>query len=145
MKKQNSNLIFISWIIAMFATFGSLFFSVVMEFTPCSLCWYQRVAMYPLAVIFLFGVYDEDQSCMRTSIPFTLIGWTIALYHNLLQWEIIPESASPCLSGVPCSAKWINWFGFISIPFLSLIAFTILLIILIIFYKNKKSTRTINE
>ncbi|WP_412473273.1 disulfide oxidoreductase [Halobacteriovorax sp. YZS-1-1] len=145
MKKQNSNLIFISWIVAMIATVGSLFFSVIMEFTPCSLCWYQRVAMYPLAIIFLFGVYDEEHYCMKTSIPFTVIGWAIAVYHNLLQWEIIPESASPCLNGVPCSAKWINWFGFISIPFLSLMAFTILLITLVIYYKNKKSMRTTNE
>lgn len=145
MTKQNSNMIFISWIVAMFATVGSLFFSVVMEFTPCSLCWYQRVAMYPIALILLFGVYDEDQNSMRVSAPFIIIGWAIALYHNLLQWEIIPESASPCLSGVPCSAKWINWFGFISIPFLSLVAFTILLITLTIYFKNQKAIRNNHE
>lgn len=116
-----------SLIISAIATVGSLFFSEVMEFTPCKLCWYQRIAMYPIAVIFLLGFWKSDKSALIYSLPLTIIGLLIAIYHNLLTWEIIPETASPCVEGVPCSHVWINYLGFITIPFLSMTAFTLLL------------------
>lgn len=142
MKKNQSHLLFTAWIIASIATAGSLFFSIVMEFVPCTLCWYQRIAMYPLAIIFLIGFYYEDDKSFLYGLPFVAIGWPIALYQNLLQWGIIPESASPCVSGVPCSEKWVNWLGFLSIPMMSFIAFTIIGFILILNkrIKNEKES-----
>lgn len=129
--------IFICWIIATFSTFGSLFFSEVMEFPPCVLCWYQRIAMYPLVIIFLVGSFQPIRSTFAFSFPLVLIGQLIALYHNLLYYEIIPESASPCLEGVSCSTVFINWFGFITIPLLSLTSFSLMLGILIYLKRNK--------
>jgi len=137
--KNNSSafgLIFLCWLIATTATVGSLFFSEVMEFLPCMLCWYQRIFMYPLVLIFLCGLLPLDRGVFKFSLPLVVGGLVSALYHNLLHWGIIPESATPCRSGVSCSAVWIDWGGFITIPLLSLLAFSLLLILLIIFYRR---------
>ena len=123
-------LLFVAWIVASIATLGSLFLSDVMMYTPCVLCWYQRIAMYPLMVIFLVGMLPFDKSVPRYATPFVLIGWLLSLYHNLLQYNVIPESASPCVQGVPCSTKYINVLGFLSIPMLSLLAFSIIAVLL---------------
>jgi len=125
-------LLFIVWLVATVATLGSLFFSEVMKFPPCTLCWYQRIAMYPLVIILLSGMIPFDKSVFRYATPFVGVGWLLGLYHNLLHYEIIPESASPCSQGVPCSAKYIEWFGFLTIPMLSIIAFTMIAILLYI-------------
>ncbi len=118
------------WIVATLSTLGSLFFSEVMEFPPCVLCWYQRIAMYPLVVIFLVGAFQDSRATFAFSLPLVVIGWITALYHNLLHYGIVPESASPCLEGVSCSTVYIDLFGFITIPILSFTAFSILGILL---------------
>ena len=117
---------FICWFIALSASLGSLFFSEVMEFQPCILCWYQRIAMYPLVIIFLVGMFQGPKEFYTFSLPFVIIGWIIALYHNLIHYEIVPESASPCLEGLSCATVYINWFGFLTIPMLSFMAFSLL-------------------
>jgi len=131
--------IFSCWLIASFSTLGSLFFSEIMRFPPCVLCWYQRIAMYPLVLIFLVGSFHPIKIAINFSLPIVITGWIIALYHNLLHYGIVPESASPCLEGVSCSTVYINWFGFITIPMLSFISFSLLLSILII--TNRRITR----
>ncbi len=129
-------IIFVCWLVATVATLGSLFFSEVMEFIPCSLCWYQRIFMYPLVFIFLVGLFPLDLKVIKFSIPLVVIGWLISIYHNLLYYGVIPENVSPCSQGVPCSTVYIKWFGFISIPLLALTSFTIILILLIILYRR---------
>jgi len=129
-------IIFCCWIIATLSTLGSLFFSEIMMFPPCVLCWYQRIAMYPLAVLFLVGSFQPARSTYTFTMPLALIGWLIALYHNLLHYGIIPESGSPCLEGLSCSTIFINWLGFITIPILSFVSFSLILILLV-FLKNK--------
>lgn len=130
------NLLFFAWLLAIVSTLGSLFFSEVMQFPPCSLCWYQRIGMYPLAVIFLIGLFPFDSKVIRFSFPFALFGWIVSLYHNLLHYEIVPESASPCLQGVPCSSVFLNWFGFITIPLLSFVSFSFIIMILVFLRKR---------
>ena len=137
MKESSSKLIFCCWFLALFATMGSLFFSEIMEFPPCVLCWYQRIAMYPLVAIFLVGSYVGAKETYYFSIPLVVTGWLIAVYHNLLHYEIVPESASPCREGVSCANVYIDWFGFITIPFMSFIVFTVLGTIL--FYLKRKN------
>ncbi len=133
-------IIFLCWIVASIATTGSLFFSEVMGFPPCILCWYQRICMYPLVLLLLGATIKPDKHIFKYSFPIAFFGWIIALYHNLLHYEIVPESASPCREGLSCSDVWINWLGFITIPILSFTAFSIILCLLVIFYK-----RFINE
>ncbi|MBP9493457.1 MAG: disulfide bond formation protein B [Sulfurospirillum sp.] len=131
-------LLFFAWLVATIATVGSLFFSEVMMFPPCVMCWYQRICMYPLVVILLVGLFPLDTTVTRYAMPLTLIGLFFAIYHNLLYYKILPESVQPCSQGVSCTSDYINWFGFITIQFLSLVAFVMVLILLIIFKRKVK-------
>lgn len=130
------NYIFIAFLTSLIATLGSLFFSEVMNFVPCSLCWYQRIFMYPLVFIFLANILYPDKSVLKYSLPLVIVGLGISIYHNLLILKIIPETLSPCVQGVPCSVDYLNWFGFITIPSLSFIAFLTILIALIAYKKR---------
>ncbi len=124
---------------ALIATSGSLYFSEIMKLPPCVLCWYQRIAMYPLVIILAVGVLRRDAKVWQYALPFSLTGLIIAIYHNLLYWKIIPESITPCMLGISCTTKFFEWFGFITIPFLSLVAFTIITICLLLFRKSNNS------
>lgn len=129
-------LLFICWITASVATLGSLFFSEVMLYPPCVLCWYQRICMYPLVLILLAGLFPYEKKVIKFSAPIALVGWGIAFYHNLLYYKILPESAAPCKQGISCTSVHIEWFGFITIPFLSFISFTIILVLLGTLYRE---------
>ena len=133
-----NKVVFFLWSVAAIATAGSLFFSEVMGFQPCTLCWYQRIAMYPLVILFAVGLFQPIKATIHFTIPLVIIGQIFSVYHNLLHYKIIPESAAPCVLGVPCSTVYINWFGFLTIPMLSLISFTIILAGLI--YLNRRVT-----
>ncbi len=132
-KSSSSNLtyVFFALIVSFIATLGSLFFSEVMHFIPCSLCWYQRIFMYSLVFLFLVNLLFPDDKIFKYAFPLVIIGWMISIYHNLLMFGIIPENLSPCVQGVPCSTAYINWLGFITIPLLSFFAYTTILILLL--------------
>ena len=136
---STSTFVFISFIVASIATLGSLFFSEIMEFIPCSMCWYQRIFMYPLVVIFLVNMLYPDDKIVKYAMPVALVGWAFSVYHNLLMFEIIPESIVPCVQGVPCSTLYINWLGFITIPLLSLVSYSIIIVLLLIIKKGISS------
>jgi len=131
-KKFKSNYIFLGFLVASVATLGSLFFSEVMHFVPCTMCWYQRILMYPLVVIFLVNLLYPDDKIFKYVFPLCLLGWGFAFYHNLLMWGIISESAMPCTQGIPCSTEYFKYFGFVDIPFLSLSAFTLIFVLLVL-------------
>ncbi len=122
--------IFVSWLVATIATLGALFFSEVMGVLPCVLCWYQRIFMFPLVVMLPFALFPLDRGVARYALPLALGGWLVALYHVLLVAGYIPERIRPCTQGVPCSDLKVNWFGFVSIPLLSLLAFSTLIALL---------------
>lgn len=134
--KQASNtnwaILFITWLIACIGTLGSLFFSEVMEFAPCVLCWYERISLYPLVITLAIGLFPIDRAAVKYSLPLAITGWFVALYHNLLYYGIIPEKLQPCRQGVPCSEVYIKLFGFLDIPMLALLAFTIIIVLLVI-------------
>lgn len=129
------SLLFIAWILVTIATLGSLFFSEVMDVPVCVLCWYQRIAMYPLVLILAIGLFPFDPRVVRYAVALTGLGWLIAAYQLLLVAGIIPESAQPCVQGVPCSETHISVLGFLNIPTLSLLVFTLIGILL--FYAHK--------
>ncbi|QKF77999.1 disulfide oxidoreductase [Arcobacter defluvii] len=128
--------IFLSFLTSLIATLGSLFFSEIMNFIPCSLCWYQRIFMYPLVLLFLINLLYPDDKIFKYSFPLVILGLLISVYHNLLIYKVIPENLSPCVQGVPCSIDYLNWFGFITIPLLSFFAYTIIFILLILFKRK---------
>ncbi len=123
------NMLHIVLAISLGATVGSLFFSEVLNYAPCVLCWFQRIFMYPLVFISFTALMHRDLSARKYILPLALTGTLIALYQNLLVWKIIPEKLAPCVGGVSCTTTYINWLGFITIPFLSLCTFLIISIV----------------
>jgi disulfide bond formation protein DsbB len=115
--------IYLAWLVAIAATVGSLYFSEVRQFVPCTLCWWQRIFMYPLVVVLGVATFRQDAQVWRTALPLSTIGLGTAAYHYLLQK--VPTIAPPasCALGVPCNVQYIDWFGFVTIPFLALVAF----------------------
>jgi len=136
MNRIKPYLLYIAWAAALLATLGSLYFQYAMHLPPCVLCWYQRIFMYPFVIILGVGILIKDVRVALYAIPLAIIGTLIAIYHNLLYYKIIPESAGPCVQGISCTTKFFEWLGFITIPFLSLISFFIVLVSLIIYYKT---------
>jgi disulfide bond formation protein DsbB len=135
--KLNELLPYLAWFIALVAMVGSLFFSEVMNLPPCVLCWYQRIAMYPLVLIIGIGIISRDNRVKNYALPLCLIGLAISIYHNLLYYGIIPESIAPCTQGISCTSRQIEWLGFITIPLLALTAFVSIAWCLL-FYKPKE-------
>ncbi|NKB67953.1 MAG: disulfide bond formation protein B [Candidatus Latescibacteria bacterium] len=125
-------LLFFAWFIAFVSTLGSLFFSYVMEFAPCVLCWYQRICLFPLVIILARGLFPFDRHVIKYALPLTAFGWLLAVYHCLLYTELIPAGMQPCGKGISCTEEYLDLFGFVSIPVLSLISFTTLMSILIV-------------
>jgi disulfide bond formation protein DsbB len=112
---------------AWLATCGSLFISEVIGWQPCLLCWYQRIAMYPLALLLPIGILRRDRGLHFYVLPLALLGAPISLYHYLLiKTNLFPPP--PCTAGIPCTVDYIDWFGFINIPFLALTAFLIIIV-----------------
>ena len=121
-------LVYVAWVQALVATLGSLFFSEVLHLLPCLLCWYQRILMYPLVGILTVGILLRDTRVRWYVLPLSGLGLAIALYHNLLYYGILPEGIVQCTTGVSCTQRQLEWLGFITIPLLSLTAFTIITI-----------------
>lgn len=118
--------LYFAWVTSLIATGGSLFFSEVLHYIPCSLCWFQRIFMYPLTILLGIAGFKNDRSIKTYAMPLSIIGGSISLYHYLQQK--VPGFAEilPCTTGVPCNVDYLNWFGFITIPFLALIAFLLI-------------------
>ena len=127
----------IAWVTSIIAMGGSLFFSEWMGFIPCTLCWYQRILMYPLVVFLGIAFYRNDQSIYKYVLPMTVIGMLLSSYHYALQKIPALHEFATCTSGVPCSGQYINWFGFVTIPFLALIAFTMITLMMLFMLKRK--------
>lgn len=119
----------INFLVACFAAFGSLYFSEILKFPPCVLCWYQRIFLYPLVIVFCVALWFEDRTYVRYSIPMALAGLLIAGYHNLLYYDVIPEALTPCTQGISCSSRQLELLGFITIPLLSFFSFLAILLL----------------
>lgn len=136
--KKQGFLLYFAWVVSIIATFGSLYFSEIKGFIPCELCWYQRILMYPLTLILGIGTFQNDRSVKKFVLPLALIGGSISLMHYLEQKIPGFGGIKPCVSGVPCSSQYINWFGFVTIPFLALVAFVMIALCMFLL-KSKKS------
>jgi len=132
-------LIFVAWLVASVSTLGALFFGEVMQLPPCVLCWYQRIFMFPLVLILPFGLFPYDRNVVRATLPLAGLGGLVAAFHVLLVAGVVPESVKPCTQGVPCSEKVIEWFGFVTIPLLSVVAFAAIAVLLVqAYYRSSR-------
>ncbi len=127
-------LIFGAWLVAAASTLGALFFGEVMQLPTCVLCWYQRIFMFPLVLILPIGLFPLDRNVLRYALPLAMLGWPFAVFHVLLIAGVIPEEIRPCTQGVPCSEKVIEWFGFVTIPLLAVVAFSAIIALLVLAY-----------
>lgn len=127
----------LAFVIALAAVAGSLFFSEHSGFIPCRLCWFQRIAMYPLALILLIAAIRRDRrGGVWYAIAFPILGAGTAIYH--LYIEAHPENElAGCKIGAPCSTKWIDVFGFMTIPALALAAFAAIFTLLVLAWPRK--------
>lgn len=116
--------LWLAFLVTAIATAGSLFFSEVAGFIPCELCWFQRIAMYPLAIITLLAAIANDYRVARYLLPLPLVGAGVSVYHLLVENKVV-EQTNACLLSAPggCATKWINEFGYMTIPTLALTAF----------------------
>jgi disulfide bond formation protein DsbB len=114
------------WLVAVLATAGSLYFSEVAGFAPCTLCWYQRIAMYPFVVLLGVAALRREDRPPTGASTLAAIGVLIAAYHVALEW--LPSlDTGACAAAVPCTYVWFRVFGFISLPTLALTAFLLIL------------------
>ena len=127
-------LIFGAWLVASVSTLGALFLGEVMHLPTCVLCWYQRIFMFPLALILPIGLFPPDRKMVRYALPLATLGWLIAVFHLLLVAGVVPEEIKPCRQGIPCSETVIEWFGFVTIPLLSFLAFSTVIALLVLAY-----------
>ncbi|WP_461178507.1 disulfide oxidoreductase [Virgibacillus ainsalahensis] len=134
-------ILYLAWLVSVTATLGSLYFSEIRGFVPCELCWYQRILMYPLTLILGIGTFQNDLSVKKFVLPMAAIGWFVSLFHYLEQKVPGFAKIKPCASGVPCNTEYINWFGFVTIPFLAFFAF-ILIIGLCFSSRNRSKTNS---
>jgi disulfide bond formation protein DsbB len=132
------NILYIALLQVVAGILLSLYFSEVMKLSPCVLCWYQRIALYPLVAIIPIGILKKDTNLPFYVLPLSIIGMVIALYHNLLYYGVVSESLIPCTAGVSCTTKLIEMFGFITIPLMSFAAFSVITICMILLWKNGK-------
>jgi disulfide bond formation protein DsbB len=117
-----------AFVVSAIATGGSLFFSEIANFIPCELCWYQRICMYPLSIITLLAAIRGDFRIARYLLPLPAVGACISVYHLLVENGVVAESTT-CLVSAPggCATKWINEFGYMTIPTLALTGFVLLI------------------
>ena len=128
MNKKFENSLLFMWVVSLVATLGSLYFSEIRGYIPCTMCWFQRIFMYPIVIITTVAIIQKNAKIALTTAVFSVIGGCISLYHYGVQKiDFLTESAPAC-GLVSCTGQYINWLGFITIPFLALTAFILIAI-----------------
>ncbi len=122
----------LAWIVALVATLGSLYLSEIAHFEPCTLCWLQRIAMYPLVVILGIGAIRSERAVRWYALPLAAIGAALAGYHALLQRVPGLQGATSCSAQAPCNVMWVREFGFVSIPVMALGGFLLIAALLFV-------------
>jgi disulfide bond formation protein DsbB len=121
--------LWLAWLMAVVATLGSLYYSQIAHFPPCEYCWYQRIAMYPLALILGIAAFKGDALIRRYALPLASIGIAISTYHYTIQ-HFPNLSSGVCNTAIPCTAALVWKFDFVSIPFMALVSFAAIITVL---------------
>lgn len=132
------NGLYISWLLSLVATGGSLYFSDVVGYPPCTFCWYQRILMYPLVVLFGIAAVRKDHAQVIYTLPLTVLGIGMSSFHYLSQKTAWLQKVGHSCGMIPCDISYINWFGFVTIPLLSFTAFVLITIMQILILWAKR-------
>lgn len=128
-----------AWFMAVVAMLGSLYYSQIAHFTPCEYCWYQRIAMYPLAIILGIAAFRNDQAIRRYAYPLAVGGALISSYHYLIQ-QMPNLSVGVCNTTTPCTAALVWKYDFVSIPYMALVSFATIITMLMLDRDGAEST-----
>lgn len=127
-----------AWVVSLVSTFAALFIGGVMGMTPCQLCWYQRILMFPLAVILGMAAFGNDRHGAVYALPLALVGTALAGYHTALIAGWVPQWWIPCGAGPSCSDQRLVILGDIQIPWLSLLAFAAIVALLLVYLRKNR-------
>lgn len=127
--ERNETILLLIWGQALVALLGSLFYSEILGYTPCDLCWIQRIFMYPLVVIYGIAAIKKDLSIALPGLILSGIGACVSIYHYLIQKLAAFQVFGDVCGEIPCNLQYVNYFGFITIPFLAATAFIVMLIL----------------
>jgi disulfide bond formation protein DsbB len=122
--------LWLAWVVALVTMLGSLYYSQIANFVPCELCWFQRIAVYPLALILLIAAIRRDRGIWVYVVPVAAVGSIVSIYQTQLQ--AFPSQSSFCSATTPCSARYVWEFGFVSLPFMALTAFAFIITMLLV-------------
>jgi disulfide bond formation protein DsbB len=134
--KLNWMILLAAWLVAVVATASALFIGEVMMMVPCQLCWYQRIFMFPLAIVLGMACFSDDRRGAVYALPLAVGGLLIAAYHTLLVAGLVPKSWIPCSAGVSCADQKLEILNGIQIPWLSLVAFFTITLLLTLFLRR---------
>jgi disulfide bond formation protein DsbB len=123
--------LWLAFLVAATATAGSLYFSEHAHFIPCNLCWYQRIAMYPLSLLLLIAAIRRDHDIRWYVGPLAGAGAVISTYHYLVEWFPSLESEDVCSVSVPCTAPWFRELGFVTLSFMALCGFLFIVVLVV--------------
>ena len=125
--------LWLAFFVAALATGGSLFFSEIAHFAPCELCWFERICIYPLAIVMLLIALADDRRAARYLLPLPIVGAGLAVYHVLVERGVVSQTQG-CAVSAPggCATKWVEELGYVTIPVLTLTAFALLLGLLVL-------------
>lgn len=136
--KTSENLLLAIWGVAVIATGGSLFYSEIVGYEPCELCWFQRILMYPLIIIYGTALFKKQLSIALPGLILSGIGMCVSTYHYLLQKLPALKEAGGACGLVPCNVEYVNYFGFITIPFMAGTAFIMIFVMHIFLLKQTR-------
>lgn len=136
-KVTRKRILYLIWFIAIVSTLGSLYFSEISKYWPCTLCWYQRIATYPLVLMIPVALIKKDYNVALYILPLNIAGTLISVYHNMIYYNLIPETTGPCTLGISCTTQYIEWLGFITIPNLALMAYMAINVLMVYYLKIK--------
>ncbi len=122
----------LAWIVALVTMLGSLYYSEVQGYVPCELCWYQRICLYPFAVILGIAAWRRDIGIRVYAIPVLAVGAVISTYHRWIQAYPPSNGTSFCTAEAPCTTQYVKEFGIVSIPFMALSAFAFIIVLLLV-------------
>lgn len=132
--------LFVALTIAYTALLGSLYFSEIRHFTPCLLCWYQRILMYPLVPLIAYAIFGRVPRLAYLILALAVVGQGVSMYHYLMQKTTWLTSATVCgTTGVSCGIMYIDWYGVITIPLLAMLAFMLVSLCMVLYLNGAGS------
>lgn len=127
-EKRHEQLALLVWTTTLVATAGSLYYSEIRQFIPCEYCWYQRILMYPNLVIYTIYLLKKERATLYPAVVLSGLGIVLSTYHYLIQKVPKLQEVGEGCGIVPCNGIYVNYFGFITIPLMALLAFIIIFV-----------------